>query len=177
MLTRNLLADQYKRPRKGCNALLVRLRVGIELCSLLIGVDDVLATLASVLEPDGRCNLHDVSAAQDGRRRTHPGFRASEAGQVLRDRLKSGNELRGGRADADQSDALAGEIETFRPVGRVHASTLEGVETGRVGPLPGVEDARAVDEEVAVVFEIGRGVVVGADGEVPLRGVFVPNGA
>jgi hypothetical protein len=96
---------------------------------------------------------------------------------VLDEGLEGGDELGCGGTDADEADALAGKVEALGgPVGGVDAGALEGVEAGGVGPLPGVENAGAVDEEIALVLKVGRGVVVGADGEVPLAGLLLPDG-
>ena len=65
----------------------------------------------------------------------YPGLGANESGEVLDLLLDGRDDLRRGRADADEAHALANEVNLVGPVGRVDERTLEGVQSRDVGPL------------------------------------------
>lgn len=107
----------------------------------------------------------------DGR---DPGGLTDEGGDLLALLADGRQDLDTRRAVANQADVLAVENSVGVPVSGVQQGALVLVQTGDGGPAPVVEDAGAVDEDVAVVADNNAvGIVLDLDVVAALLGVPV----
>lgn len=84
-----------------------------------------------------------------------------------------GYELSGRRAVANNTDALAGEVDLVVPAGRVHHLSLEVVDTLDVGVAGLLENTSAGDDNLGIDDALGAGLFI-LDGDVVEVGGFVP---
>jgi len=104
-----------------------------------------------------------------------PGGRPEENDLVLDIGVGGGGDLDRGTSVADDADNLVLQVERVVPGGRV-GLVLELLEALEVGPLPLVEHAGRVDDDVGVVDEGGLGLANRRDRHLPPRPVFLPLG-
>lgn len=136
----------------------VLLRILLQILNLLLRVREVAAVLAG----PGLCE-----AGRDPNGAAHPVVQ-------LRDGfLDLGDDLHAAAAGAEDGDALVLQGVAFLVRGGVHQLAFEVLQAGDVRPLPVVEHAAGVDEELGLLVADGAGRQI-FDFEAPQAGRVIP---
>jgi len=98
-----------------------------------------------------------------------------EDGDLLHERMDGSRDLASRRPGADDGDAFSGDVEAFRPPGRMEGEALEGVDSGEFWSIRVGQDSEGRDEVGCGKVEVfvGRDILAVAGSIIVRRDDFV----